>query len=276
MEDLQRIRPAPSLGQLIKSVEIEGYVLLPGLLDEQLVQGLRRTLDRLPLKCSDYTDRQWYLHDVQWIADPFIGRAIANPRALAFLAELFADDILCVGASFSRSDPGYAGMPLHTDSHPYGSGILGARATSPVLVRVLCYLDELTPQHSPLRVVPASHLSLHRDAEPYRRYRAHAEEVVLTCRAGDAIVINQRVFHGAGANTSSSPRRMFAATYRPAWAGPAQTMPEPDESVCRSLRQDVRKLVASPNLRTADTSARNVTPDLPVGGPGLGPGRWER
>ena len=89
-------------------------------------------------------------------------------------------------------------MPLHTDSHPYGSSILGARATSPVLVRILCYLDDLTPERAPLRVVPSSHLSLHRDAQPYQRYAGHPEEIRLTCQAEDAIAINQRVFHGAG------------------------------------------------------------------------------
>jgi ectoine hydroxylase-related dioxygenase (phytanoyl-CoA dioxygenase family) len=261
--------------QAIKSIELEGYAILPGILDAELIDGLRISMDRLPLRCSSYTDKQWYLHDVQWISDPAIARAITNSRVLDFLTDLFADGIVCVGASFSRSDPGYADMPLHTDSHPYGSSILGGWASSPVLVRILCYLDDLTAERAPLRVVPSSHLSLHRDAQPYQRYTRHSEEIHLTCQAGDAIAINQRVFHGAGANRSSSPRRMFAASYRPAWAGPTQAVAEPDESLRNGLPAELRKLLAEPNLRMVRTDIVNWTPDLRAGGRGLGPGRWE-
>jgi ectoine hydroxylase-related dioxygenase (phytanoyl-CoA dioxygenase family) len=117
-------------------------------------------------------------------------------------------------------------MPLHTDSHPYGSNILAGAGTPPVLVRILYYLDSLTYDRAPLRVAPYSHLSLHYDAMPYARFPAHADERAVTC---DAVIINQRVFHGAGANRADTSRSLVAVSYRPAWAKP--TIREPPNAL---------------------------------------------
>ena len=43
---------------------------------------------------------------------------------------------------------------------------------------------------------------------------------MVTCRAGSAVIINQKVFHANYPNYSDSDRRMLAIAYRPAWAGP--------------------------------------------------------
>ena len=62
--------------------------------------------------------------------------------------------------------------------------------------------DDLTPERSPFKVIPHSHLSLHADGNPYRRYASHPEEVMVTCKAGSAAVINQCVFHANYPNRS--------------------------------------------------------------------------
>jgi hypothetical protein len=265
---------ALTAGERIRNLELEGYAVLPGHLDGSLLSRLREAAERIPLRRSNYTDTHWYAHDLQWRADPAVLEMAASARTLDFLDELFADDVVCLGVSFSRSEPGYPGMALHTDSHPYGSNLHGARGTSPVLVRVLCYLDDLTPDRSPMRVVPYSHLSMHRDAMPYRRYREHPEETTVTCRAGDAIVINHRVFHGVGPNRTGTARRAFAASYRPAWARPAQPLPEHSREQLERVGPAVRGLFEDPNRGLTDTYIVNWSDDLPAAGPGLGPARW--
>jgi ectoine hydroxylase-related dioxygenase (phytanoyl-CoA dioxygenase family) len=193
---------------------------------------------------------------------------------MAFLASAFGDNVLCTGASFSRSDPSYPGMALHTDSHPYGSNVHAHRGTSPILVRALYYLDDLTPDCAPLKVVPYSHLSLHSDAMPYRRYRSHPEEVVVTCRAGDVVIVNLRVFHAAGANRSTRARRMLAASYRPGWARPTLPVPERDPQQIESLEPPVRRLFDEPNQGFDELNLVNWSDGLPATGAGLGPVRW--
>ncbi|QUQ68810.1 phytanoyl-CoA dioxygenase family protein [Kutzneria sp. CA-103260] len=263
-----------TVGDQVRSLEIDGYAVLPGVLDEDAVHALGDLQRRTSLDRSSYTDKQWYRHNLQRDGDPEVLRLVEQPRILAFLDTLFADELVCIGVSCSRSEPGYDGMPLHTDSHPYGSNNLGAVGTSPVIVRVLYYLDDITPDRAPLLVVPGSHLSLHRDAMPYLRYRSHPDAVAVTCRAGDAVLINQRVFHAAGANRTDQPRRMFAASYRPAWAGP--TLPVPTDGVPErnGMKESVYRMLADPNRRTVDTHIVNWSDDLPESGVGLGRSRW--
>jgi Phytanoyl-CoA dioxygenase (PhyH) len=267
---------APPLGvvERIKELELQGYTLLPGLIDPEQVDELRAAMDTIELRCSAYTDKQWYSHGIQWSGSRAVWRLIQHPTATAFLADLFGDELVCVGVSYTRSDPGYPGMPLHTDSHPYGSNILGAAGTPPVLVRVLYYLNDLTPERAPLRVVPFSHLSLHADAMPYGRFRSDVDEEVVTCGAGDAIAINQRLFHGVGANRSDASRALIAVSYRPAWARPTTPLPEPDSGQLEGLPGDVLPFLGRPNRGLSDTTIVNWREDLPASGRGLGPRRW--
>jgi hypothetical protein len=260
----------------IKELELQGYTVLPDLLDPGQLNELRDAVDHVELKQSSYTDKQWYAHGIQWSGLPAIWALIRHPVATAFLADLFGDELICVGVSYSRSDPGYAGMPLHTDSHPYGSNILGGAGTPPVLVRILYYLNDLTPERAPLRVVPFSHLSLHKDAMPYGRIRSDADEQVITCQAGDAAIINQRIFHGVGANTSDTSRALVAVSYRPAWARPTSPVPEPEADQLNRLTPEMRSLLGRPNQGLTDTTIVNWREDLPVGGRGLGSRRWAR
>ena len=147
---------------------------------------------------------------------------------IEFLTTLFGDELICTSCVFALSRPGHPGIAIHTDSQPYGSKIFGMQASAPRLVRVLYYLDDLTPERAPLKVIPHSHLSLHADANPYKRYLSHPEEVMVTCRAGSAAIINQAIFHANYPNRSTEDRRLLAIAYRPAWAGPIAEVPEWD------------------------------------------------
>jgi hypothetical protein len=262
------------LGDRIKSLELEGYTVLPGMLTAARTSELRTELEALRLQCSSYTDRQWFAHNVQWEECPTTWKLMSQPNAMTFLERLFGSEIVCISVSYSRSDPGYPGMPLHTDSHPYGSNILGGAGTPPVAVRMLYYLDDLTAERAPLRVVPFSHLSLHADAMPYGRFRSDPEEQVVTCSAGDAVVINQRLFHGVGVNRTNASRSLVAISYRPAWARPTEPLPAAPPDGLARLPEHTRLLVDRPNRGIDETTIINWQRDMPTGGVGLGARRW--
>jgi ectoine hydroxylase-related dioxygenase (phytanoyl-CoA dioxygenase family) len=268
--DWSRLSPAEQIGHL----ELEGFVVLPQLLPPDRLSAIKEELARLPTKGTDYSENQRSCADVQWTDSPACIETIALPAMLAFLRRLLGDDVICTSCVFAQSRPGHPGIALHTDAQPYGSAIFGMQASAPRLVRVLYYLDDLTPERSPFKVIPRSHLSLHADANPYKRYLSHPDEVMVTCTAGSAAIINQCVFHANYPNTSHQDRNMLAIAYRPAWAGPIADVPDWPADKVASLPPHVRPLFASLNTRKIDYHVGNRPPNMATDAPGVSPTRW--
>ena len=266
---------ALSTRQRIKHLEIEGYVVFPPLLDRARIDAIRAELDRLPTVGTDYSENQRGFSNVQWTDSPQAIDLIAQPTIVEFLTTLFGDELVCTSCVFALSRPGHPGIAIHTDAQPYGSKIFGMQASAPRLVRVLWYLDDLTPEKSPLLVIPHSHLSLHADANPYKRYLEHPEAVMVCCPAGSAAIINQSVFHANYPNRSPEDRRLLAIAYRPAWSPPIVEVPEwPAEKVA-ALPAHVRPLFKSLNTRHFDFDVPNRPANMAREAPGINPSRWD-
>ena len=258
----------------IRSIELDGYVVIPDLLSAELLDVVRAELAKLPTTPVDYSEHQRGFSEVQWTDSPHAIGAIALPAMVEFLTELLGDELICTSCGYGVSEPGHPGIAIHTDSQPYGSKIFGVQASSPCLVRVLYYLDDLTPERSPFKVIPRSHLSLHRDANPYKRYLSHDEEMMVTCRAGSAAIINQKVFHGNYPNYSDDVRRMLAIAYRPAWAGPIAEVPDHDPQKVATLEPEVRKFFRSLNTCNVDYDLPNRPDNIARHAAGINPSRW--
>jgi ectoine hydroxylase-related dioxygenase (phytanoyl-CoA dioxygenase family) len=266
---------ALSLGERIRYVEVEGYLVLPNLLSTEHMARLKAQTAKLETKAVDYSVHQQIRSNIQ-----FEGGAItelaAHPPAIAFLKELMGEEIILMSYSYARSEPGHPGISLHTDGQPYGSKIFGFEGSCPWLVRVLYYLDELTPEVSPFRVVPGSHLSMHADANPYKRYESHPEERMVPVKAGSAVLINHRVFHGNFPNTGSRSREMLAIAYRPAWASPVSEVAAWNPEDIDRLPESVRFVFGDRNRRHWDFGGGNKPANMAKVAPGINPSRWNR
>ena len=266
---------ALTLGERIRQIEVEGYLVLPDLLPPEVLQRLKQQTATFETTAVDYSPFQRGRPNVQ-----FEGGAVtelaSHPPTLAFLRELFGPDLILMTYAYARSEPGHPGISLHADGQPYGSEIFGYAGSCPWLVRVLYYLDDLTPEVSPFRVVPRSHLSMHDDANPYRRYERHPEEVMVPARAGSAVLINHRVFHGNYPNTGDRSREMLAIAYRPAWAGPIAELPPWDPEKLAALPDFVRAVFGDRNTRRWDFHGGNKPANQPREAPGMNPSRWDR
>ena len=71
------------LGERIRHLEVEGYVVLPGLLSAELVAELRGALSGIPTCGADYTDKKQVHNDIHW-AGGAITDLIAHPPAIEF------------------------------------------------------------------------------------------------------------------------------------------------------------------------------------------------
>ena len=260
--------------QRVKHLELEGYVLFPPLLSPEQITAIKAELDRLPTKATDYSENQRGFSDVQWTDSPHAIDLIANSTITAFLETLLGDQLVCTSCVFALSRPGHPGIAIHTDAQPYGSKIFGMQASAPRLVRALWYLDDLTPERAPLLVIPRSHLSLHADANPYKRYAAHPEAVMVCCPAGSVAIINQSLFHANYPNVSQHDRRLLAIAYRPAWASPIVEVDDwPAEKVAR-LPPHVQRMFPSLNTRNFDFDVPNRPANMAHEAPGINPSRW--
>ena len=264
-----------TLGERIRQIEVEGYLLLPDLLPPEHVARLKTETAKLKTRPTDYSVHQRGCSGIQFIGGA-ITDLVAHSPTLAFLQELFGDEVIVMAYGYARSEPGHPGISLHTDGQPYGSEIFGYEGSVPSMVRVLYYLDDLTAEVSPFRVVPRSHLSMHADGNPYKRYESHPEEVMVQAKAGSAVLINHKVFHGNYPNTGNWAREMLAIAYRPAWAGPIEEVSTWDEAEVAQLPDTIRPLYADCNTRHGDFYGGNKPPNMAGEAPGLNPSRWER
>jgi ectoine hydroxylase-related dioxygenase (phytanoyl-CoA dioxygenase family) len=271
----QRDWSALTLGEQIRHIEVEGYLVLPDLLSAEKVAALKAETAGLQTRALDYSVHQRVCPGIQF-AGGRITELIAHEPTITFLRELFGSDIVFMTYAYARSEPGHPGISLHADGQPYGSEIFGQEGSCPWLVRVLYYLDDLTPEVSPFRVVPRSHLCMHAAANPYLRYESHPEEVMVTARAGSAVLINHRVFHGNFPNTGDRPREMLALAYRPAWAGPVGEVDPWKAEDLAALPETVRPLLANRNMRVWDFGGGNKQANMPREAPGMNPSRWLR
>lgn len=263
-----------TLGERVRQIEVEGYLVLPDLLTREEVAGLKAETAQFETRPVDYSVHQQVRPNVQFFGGQ-VTRLIANPKAIDFLKVLFGEQVVVMSYHYARSEPGHPGISLHADGQPYGSEIFGYEGSCPWLVRVLYYLDDLTPDVSPFRVVPHSHLSMHAEANPYLRYESHPEEVMVPAKAGSAVLINHRVFHGNYPNVGTRPRELLAIGYRPGWAGPISPVSEWDAKELAKLPDDLRALFVDPNMRHWNFGGGNKPAGMRKEAPGMNPSRWE-
>lgn len=263
-----------SPGERVRQLEVEGYVVLPEVLSAAEIAQLKEQTGRLETIGVDYSVHKQVRDQIQFEGSA-ITDLIAHPKALAFLKKVLGENIIFISTDYQRCEPGFPGISLHTDGQPYGSEIFGYEGSSPVIIRLLYYLDDLTPEVSPFRIVPRSHLSLHADANPYMRYESHPEEVMVTLKAGSAIALHYRAFHGNFPNTGDYPRSLITLAYRPSWAGPVQSVQEWNPTDLEKLPAAVRALFQDRNTRHWSFGGGNKPSDMKSEASGIDPSRWD-
>ena len=264
-----------SRGEQIRHLEVEGYVVFPSILTSGLIDKLKSELADVEMLHTSYSTRQTRsVKQPQWISRA-VAELIAYRPMLDFLTCLMGPDILFTRGFFQRSLPGCPGISMHTDGQPHGSNLFGFEGSCPRLVRVLYYLDELTIERAPFRLIPRSHLSFHAEASPYVRYKAHPEEITLVVPAGSAVVIPSLLFHGSHPNLDARPRELLQLGYRPAWAGPIQPIEDWDPHLVAAAPD-----IAKPYLQSLNTTGQAFEQEHKPAGmrseaPGINPSRWE-
>jgi hypothetical protein len=135
--------------------------------------------------------------------------AMLSPGVLAHVAHVLGPRFKLSSLNARSANPlGEDVQPLHVDAGavPDDRGYW--------VCNVLWMLDDFTPENGSLRVVPGSHRSGRRPqdvlADPLR---PHPDEVLVTGRAGDVVVMNSHLWHGGTANRTAQRRLALHAFY---------------------------------------------------------------
>ena len=262
-----------TLSQQIRHLEVEGYVVFPDLLEAEHIAELKAEVKDLPMQHKDYSEAQTYHMEPQWTSRS-VAELIACPTVVEFLSALMGPDIVFTHGLFTRTLSGSPGISMHTDGQPYGSSIFGFEGSSPRLLRVLYYLDDLSVARAPFRLIPRSHLSFHAQANPYRRYISHPQEITLTLRAGSVVMIPALLFHGTHPNRADSPRELIQFGYRPSWAGPVQPVEEWDSAWVENAPEEAKPFLHSPNTTGKEWQQAHKPAGMQHEAPGINPDRW--
>ena len=265
-----------SMGQAeqIRRLEVEGFIVFPEILPKETVQQIKSELADAEMSHTSYSTSQTRsIQQPQWISSA-VAELIGFPPMIDFLTALMGSEIVFTRGFFQRTLHGSPGISMHTDGQPHGSNLFGYEGSCPRLLRVLYYLDDLTPERAPFRLIPRSHLSFHADASPYTRYKWHPEEITLVVPAGSAVLVPSMLLHGSHPNQDSQPRELLQFGYRPAWAGPIQPVEEWDSDLVESA-----PAIAKPFLRSLNTTAQQWEQEHKPAGmrteaPGINPSRW--
>ena len=129
------------------------------------------------------------------------------------IEELLTLDAVVVELASLISDPGARQQDYHPDS------VLPSTCGTP-LYTVFVALQDIDRSMGPTRVLPKTH-----DEESHRRLRSKAASgakdrnaadesgVHMACMAGDAFVMDSRLWHRGGCNASVSRRRLLYVTF---------------------------------------------------------------
>src|SRR5207245_6812831 len=110
---------------------------------------------------------------------------------------------------------------------------------------------------------------------PGRNYRSLGE-VMVPVRAGSAVLINHRVFHGNYPNTGSRSRELLVIAYRPGWGGPIREVPPWDQEGPSGLPDALRPLFADRNTGHWSFHVDNKPSGMAREARGIDPSRWDR
>lgn len=263
-----------SRAQQIRHFEVEGYAVFPSILTSDIIARIKSELAEAEMSHTSYSANQTRsVTQPQWLSRA-VAELIGYPPMIDFLTDLLGPDIVFTRGFFQRTRPGSPGISMHTDGQPHGSNLFGYEGSCPRLLRVLYYLDDLTAERAPFRLIPRSHLSFHAEASPYARYKWHPEEITLIVPAGTAVVIPSLVMHGSHPNKDPRPRELVQLGYRPAWAGPIQPVEEWDAKLVEAAPAIARPFLQSLNTTGAAWEQQHKPAGMKTEAPGINPSRW--
>ena len=198
-----------------EGLQRDGYVLLPGLLDDATLARARTELatilDHTPTGRDDFegrrTKRAYALFGKTRALDPLA----THPAILALLDAVLGEYHLSAPTAIEIG-PEEGRQPLHPDDALYPI----PRPHQELVVNIMWPLVDFTVANGATRIVRGSHLWVDQLPAP------GTPTVAIEMPAGSALVYLGSVWHGGGANTTDASRLGVVMHYARAWLRPVE------------------------------------------------------
>jgi hypothetical protein len=193
---------------LVAALDEDGYACVAEALPLDICDEARLAIDALQPRHWDETHATGGAFLDRYLCvfnrDPYWLRFLDRPGVIDLAEAVLGADCHIIGETAWRSHPGFFGEALHVDYLPLASseGKLPPTIRLPIFIlTVHFYLNTVTADLAPTRVVPASHRAGRAPREGEASWNETSAEVVLA-RAGDALVFRSDVWHAGSDNTS--------------------------------------------------------------------------
>ncbi|MEK1912304.1 MAG: phytanoyl-CoA dioxygenase family protein [Pseudomonas chlororaphis] len=222
------VSPPPALtAERLRALHREGFVLLPGVLDADRINLLRRAIDGLKPQHWDYSGVLEHYKCV-FNRDPLWLAFLDLPGVIELAEAALGEDCHVIGQTAWRCHPGFQGMGLHLDylAMQLPRSLLSDPAFELPMQICTChlYLDDIDQDLCPTRVVPGSHRAGRPPRAGEEHWHGQTARAVL-CQAGDALMFRSELWHAGSENSSAERiryllqvhygRRMVAQKFSP-------------------------------------------------------------
>lgn len=192
------------------AIERDGYCVLDGVIEEDLVDEIVDALARLerdqdvrPAE-NDFEGRATLrVYNLLAHGEPF-PRIPLHPGVLPVVESVLGADCLVSTLSSISIGPGETPQPIHADDQVIGL----ERPHRALVCNTMWALTDFTEENGATRIVPGSHRLDHAPA-----YGAAFETIPAVMRRGSVLVWHGSLWHGGGANDTDRRRTGIAMNY---------------------------------------------------------------
>jgi len=238
VKDVRSVAP-DELDQHHKNLDVYGYTRVENLLGKKLVSGLSseiaKHLDHYDPKLIGRLPDEW--RDAGWFYNPHnrhklfidiltldVVKAILIPRLNDTFHRYIPQDTANynLGFYFARSSGSY--LEIHGDSY------IPAPGKSSYSMHVSYILNDQTVDNGCTFVVPGSHR-----IDDFSDRKLHKREPIES-PAGDLLIYESRLWHGAFENRTKEPRWVLTAIFRRYWLKPTM---DPTKSLPQKIYEQL-------------------------------------
>ncbi|MDQ6696021.1 MAG: phytanoyl-CoA dioxygenase family protein [Actinomycetota bacterium] len=191
-----------------------GYTIVPGAIDQALIEDLDTELARLEQELGAVPANNEFegqhtvrIYNLLVHGPPFDAVPI-HPAVLPIVEAVLDRGCLISSLSSIAIDAGESAQPIHADDQLMPI----AKPHTPTVCNTMWALTDFTEENGATRVVPGSHLADHSPD-----YGAPYEPVPAEMECGSVLIWHGSLWHGGGANRTAQRRTGVAMNYCAGW-----------------------------------------------------------